>query len=81
MHTHDIYNSALNPRTHKLINVFIISYFFMSHLVIASPTLDNVALETQKPSTAADEGAFRIVQSTDGDRHLWEAVRNGDGSK
>lgn len=53
----------------------------MSHLVITSPTLDNVALETQKPSTAADEGAFRVVQSTDGDRHLWEAVRNGDGSK
>jgi hypothetical protein len=38
-----------------------------------------VALETQQSSNAADEGAFRVIQPVDGDRHLWEIVRDRNG--
>lgn len=42
---------------------------------------DNEALETQQPTNAADKSAFSVIQSTDGDRHLWETVRDRNGTE
>lgn len=48
---------------------------FIEHLA------DYVALETQRPSNAANKSSVRAVEPADGDGSLWEAVRDGDGPK
>lgn len=48
---------------------------FIEHLT------DNVALETQRPSNAADESSVRTAEPADGDGSLREAVRDGDRTK
>lgn len=48
---------------------------FIEHLA------DNVALETQRPSNAADESSVRAAEPIDGDGSLREALRDGDRPK
>lgn len=38
-----------------------------------------MALELQQSTNAADESVVRVIQSVDGDRHLWETVRDRNG--
>lgn len=73
-----------------MINIFITFIFFSTFLyhrraIIEHASFehlaDNVALETQQSTSAADKSSLRAVQSIDGDRHLWEVVRDRDGPK
>lgn len=76
--------SSLIQASTKLINIFITLYFYVTSHVANHRSFnlaDDVALETEQPSNAVDEGAVRVVQPTDGDRHLWEAVRDRNGTK